>query len=1524
MAPIYHSNRSHPPLATARGGYRGMSPNTLTSAYTHLETLLLFQTILQRGISVQAFFDVSELLKRNIFVKDSPTFDPSRLSPDALQNAFQSLLPHELKSLTALEASKSDGNGHSDGSGSNNSNSSNSSNNSNIDNVHRNKSGGGTGSDGVTERAGPTGNGANHRLSSPNMRKHKLPAIAALSISTLEEAQKHADKLPAVVHRLYIRYRDSLAREIQQDESSINTLRKEIVEIQKGEWDERIRKDEATRIPSGNGTSVVNPAFGGLHQMPSHTHSAQHMMRQQGPSLAAAPLQQQSRIQAPQHSPQLLNGPPRTSASPVLRQSPIVPPRSLPADRRSSLASSPAQGSVPSPVTSLPAIASPKIPSGTPTPTSISSPIIPRAAPAIPPQQVQSQIQPPQTQLNTSPQKPLTPSTTQGHSQTVPTPVATHLATVKPTDHSSASKQQYVHYNGLQPMTQPTTQAPPSSSPVPHHGPQPVSQVPRPLSQPAQPPSVPKAAHKKSPQVAPLQPSPNASDSQPRPSPAQMAVSQNCGPHPTTQTTTAQSPPKPRASPMVQPPPISHSLSPSLQPPQIQQQVAQPPHVTQQAGPRHSGHCRPSVQSGPYPLQNQHVSSQQASATQPPYHSVPKLPASKIGPPQPLAPVLKPPGTPSSYAQAQVGSTPLLPSETSKQHELSPAGTRPMTQNTQAPSQAGKAFQWQPVVTGNPPLGRHPGPQTPHTQMAQQIQQQDYGGHPYLKTTQQGAKSPVLSNAASNTPRLQAPGPAPMGPSGPAISTSSTPGSVLAAPAPQSPVQPIQGHHIQHPPSQISTTSSPATSQARLAPPQQLHSTSGQHAAQQYYQHGYPPAPTVRPSNPQRQISQANSASSPYPQFPVNQAQTTSVQSPVQPPAAVGGFPPPTTPAQTAPHPATHPSPATSQIRAEARSGPLSSRTPAPTTPVASTPPIASQTIHSLPGTTSPFPRPMGSLPDHLRTDTTPGPSHQPTQFHSLPQTPQSRLSAPTLLGTGAGTKWTLQATPGTPRPESGMIAAPPSVPLSPVMSRTKDTAQKSGTSVKKISKAPAALEHSRDMPAQNTKDTNQQRATSQSNDHEKAEDKVTACEDFEMATDSVRKTHQDSSKVGTCSPARRPSRGAQRGCPVALAVTARTVRSRSVVSQGERSSSCVPDIGSACIKEEASTPKMPDDTDDTTAENGQLQPVTPSRAPSQRVSRLGKRKRPQSPSQTPTVLSIPSVPPSHVLWTRGFQKASAPVLDQISSHKDANMFANAVKKRDAPRYSDIVRHPQDLKNIRSAITMGNRAATQALNELAGVDPNSPQVWLPWDESLVPPRGIINTEQLECELVHMFANAVMYNLDPFRGPGRAFRKVYEQQNKTNVLGYMHVPDAVVKNTRNMYLDVEKLLSELRSAEKDRPSLPAGATGIFTDAELAAARESLRQSRAQSRVDTEGPGDSVPPPGTDLCRTTEIEEDDQLDGRNRRDFTRKNEQKKLEGHAKEKEKHNQQHDGEGEYQTATDVEWNGSGGGTGRRKRRRKH
>lgn len=151
---------------------------------------------------------------------------------------------------------------------------------------------------------------------------------------------------------------------------------------------------------------------------------------------------------------------------------------------------------------------------------------------------------------------------------------------------------------------------------------------------------------------------------------------------------------------------------------------------------------------------------------------------------------------------------------------------------------------------------------------------------------------------------------------------------------------------------------------------------------------------------------------------------------------------------------------------------------------------------------------------------------------------------------------------------------------------------------------------------------------------------------------------------------------------------------------------------------------------------------------------------------------------PSLILVSKSFTKTAQIMLNDVSSHKLAGVFAKPLSERDAPGYKDLILRPQDLKSIKTAVGRGGRAAAAAIEALEGAEDleNTPAdeaneleeregligngVYLvKQSEDLVPPRGITNSAQLELELMRVFANAIMFNpLPPTeRGFGRNLR-----------------------------------------------------------------------------------------------------------------------------------------------------------------------
>jgi hypothetical protein len=156
-----------------------------------------------------------------------------------------------------------------------------------------------------------------------------------------------------------------------------------------------------------------------------------------------------------------------------------------------------------------------------------------------------------------------------------------------------------------------------------------------------------------------------------------------------------------------------------------------------------------------------------------------------------------------------------------------------------------------------------------------------------------------------------------------------------------------------------------------------------------------------------------------------------------------------------------------------------------------------------------------------------------------------------------------------------------------------------------------------------------------------------------------------------------------------------------------------------------------------------------------------------------------PSTPRDKVLAVRNFSRLAMPIIENdIMSHKHASLFSNPVRERDAEGYSDMIRRPQDMKSIKAAISAGVRSVNAAIAEDDTIPASGPRdtsnVMLPISEDLVPPKGIVNSAQLEREVMRMFANAVMFN------PGE---------------------DDVVQDAREMYESAAVSIANFRSAER---------------------------------------------------------------------------------------------------------------------------
>lgn len=185
--------------------------------------------------------------------------------------------------------------------------------------------------------------------------------------------------------------------------------------------------------------------------------------------------------------------------------------------------------------------------------------------------------------------------------------------------------------------------------------------------------------------------------------------------------------------------------------------------------------------------------------------------------------------------------------------------------------------------------------------------------------------------------------------------------------------------------------------------------------------------------------------------------------------------------------------------------------------------------------------------------------------------------------------------------------------------------------------------------------------------------------------------------------------------------------------------------------------------------------------------------------------------------------------MNDISAHKLASIFAKPLTEREAPGYPFFIYRSQDLKSIKQAITIGNRALTAFIEQqrdedgegndvisMAGASEGDARVWVKKNEDFVPPKGIVNSAQLEKEIMRVFANAVMFNPDPKRALGPAYRtRATVQQRHVPVHLDKRADDdeeeggddnsegegGIVKDAREMFEDVEKIVGQWRAAER---------------------------------------------------------------------------------------------------------------------------
>ncbi|EEH23023.1 hypothetical protein PABG_05234 [Paracoccidioides brasiliensis Pb03] len=285
-----------------------------------------------------------------------------------------------------------------------------------------------------------------------------------------------------------------------------------------------------------------------------------------------------------------------------------------------------------------------------------------------------------------------------------------------------------------------------------------------------------------------------------------------------------------------------------------------------------------------------------------------------------------------------------------------------------------------------------------------------------------------------------------------------------------------------------------------------------------------------------------------------------------------------------------------------------------------------------------------------------------------------------------------------------------------------------------------------------------------------------------------------------------------------------RITRNRNRAQSNEfRDDESITDSGSVTqrkIKHEMpSTPSgISDDTEMEQRSSSRLRAPKQAQVDESLSKRTSKRKRGQSEASG---FEDANQPPNrqenqYVQCTRNFPRTCAPIMNYVASHKYASIFAKPLTERDVPGYKNLIYRSQDIKSIKSAVYQGSKAvtaATVALNTPSGDNIESPGpsigtstktngLLLKRTAELIPPKGIVNSAQLEMELVRMFANAVMFNPTSDRAFGPSFPMQSDSVSREGTQDSSDFEEGgIINDTLEMYDDVEKAVSRWRAAER---------------------------------------------------------------------------------------------------------------------------
>ncbi|RYN38948.1 hypothetical protein AA0114_g11426 [Alternaria tenuissima] len=236
--------------------------NPSLSAYTNLESLLLFQCLHAYGVAPAVFGRISDLLKKHPDITAHKYFQPGRLSPDALRNFYLERLKREIEYEQGA-----DSDGHQNG-----------------------------------------------EVASSGKRKRHSP-----SLPTVQESLQHQHLIPKLVTKLYASYRYEITEQIRLEEERYERLQREINGIERGEWDDQLRERERERERSSGRTPssrspqlpTESPQSAPKALQPTASPTPVQNGSRGGPSIAPSPDSTQQ--QQPGSAPPLQNGQPSPS-----------------------------------------------------------------------------------------------------------------------------------------------------------------------------------------------------------------------------------------------------------------------------------------------------------------------------------------------------------------------------------------------------------------------------------------------------------------------------------------------------------------------------------------------------------------------------------------------------------------------------------------------------------------------------------------------------------------------------------------------------------------------------------------------------------------------------------------------------------------------------------------------------------------------------------------------------------------------------------------------------------------------------------------------------------------------------------------------------------------------------------------------------------------------------------------------------------------------------------------------------------